>query len=97
MWALTNPHKGLTRTLAAELSPAIRVNCIAPSLVRTSLAAKVSRLADTESCPLSNMPPFSLGLPSSKAGFAKASTGAAVTLPAFSIDHNVGRAAALCG
>lgn len=31
--------EALTRSLAAELSPAIRVNCIAPSLTRTSLTA----------------------------------------------------------
>lgn len=30
--------EGLTRALAAELAPAIRVNCIAPSLTATSLA-----------------------------------------------------------
>ena len=31
--------EGLTRALAAELAPRIRVNCIAPSLTRTPLAA----------------------------------------------------------
>ena len=31
--------EGLTRALAAELAPHIRVNCIAPSLTRTPLAA----------------------------------------------------------
>jgi len=31
--------EGLTRALAAELAPKVRVNCIAPSLVRTPLAA----------------------------------------------------------
>ncbi|MFZ1430048.1 MAG: SDR family oxidoreductase [Geminicoccaceae bacterium] len=31
--------EGLTRSLAAELAPAIRVNCIAPTLTRTPLAA----------------------------------------------------------
>lgn len=31
---------GLTRALAAELAPSIRVNCIAPSLVDTPLASK---------------------------------------------------------
>ncbi|TDQ85518.1 NAD(P)-dependent dehydrogenase (short-subunit alcohol dehydrogenase family) [Dongia mobilis] len=30
--------EGLTRSLAAELAPRIRVNCLAPSLVRTDLA-----------------------------------------------------------
>ncbi|MEM6468689.1 MAG: SDR family oxidoreductase [Planctomycetota bacterium] len=32
--------EGLMRTLAAELSPSIRVNCIAPALVNTPLAAQ---------------------------------------------------------
>lgn len=31
--------EGLTRSLAAELAPDIRVNCVAPSLTRTDLAA----------------------------------------------------------
>ena len=31
--------EGLTRALAAEYAPAVRVNCIAPSLTETSLAA----------------------------------------------------------
>ena len=31
--------EGLTRALAAELAPAIRVNCLAPSLTQTPLAA----------------------------------------------------------
>lgn len=33
--------EGLTRSLAAELAPAIRVNCIAPSLTNTPLAEKL--------------------------------------------------------
>ena len=33
--------EGLARSLAAELAPKIRVNCIAPSLVQTSLAEKL--------------------------------------------------------
>ncbi|HBE82771.1 MAG TPA: oxidoreductase, partial [Blastocatellia bacterium] len=33
--------EGLTRSLAAELAPNIRVNCIAPSLTETSLAEKL--------------------------------------------------------
>lgn len=33
--------EGLTRALAAEFAPSIRVNCIAPSLVETALAAKL--------------------------------------------------------
>ncbi len=33
--------EGLTRSLAAELAPKVRVNCIAPSLVQTSLSEKL--------------------------------------------------------
>lgn len=33
--------EGLTRSLAAELAPKIRVNCIAPSIVNTPLASKL--------------------------------------------------------
>jgi NAD(P)-dependent dehydrogenase (short-subunit alcohol dehydrogenase family) len=33
--------EGLTRSLAAELAPKVRVNCIAPSLTRTPLASKL--------------------------------------------------------
>lgn len=33
--------EGLTRTLAAEFSPSIRVNCIAPSITNTPLAEKL--------------------------------------------------------
>ena len=33
--------EGLTRALAAELSPKIRVNCIAPSLTQTAMAEKL--------------------------------------------------------
>jgi NAD(P)-dependent dehydrogenase (short-subunit alcohol dehydrogenase family) len=34
--------EGLTRALAAELAPKIRVNCLAPSLTRTPLAASLT-------------------------------------------------------
>ncbi|MFK7766919.1 MAG: SDR family NAD(P)-dependent oxidoreductase [Mariniblastus sp.] len=33
--------EGLTRTLAAELSPGIRVNCIAPALTNTTLTSRM--------------------------------------------------------
>ena len=35
--------EGLTRSLAAEFAPKIRVNCIAPSLVRTPLAEFITK------------------------------------------------------
>ncbi len=37
--------EGLTRALAAEFAPSIRVNCIAPSLTDTPLADKLLRNA----------------------------------------------------
>ncbi len=43
--------EGLTRALAAELAPSIRVNCIAPSLTDTPLAEK---LLNTEEKKISN-------------------------------------------
>ena len=38
--------EGLTRALAAELAPKIRVNCIAPSLTDTPLANSLLSTAD---------------------------------------------------
>jgi 3-oxoacyl-[acyl-carrier protein] reductase len=38
--------EGLTRALAAELAPAVRVNCIAPSLTQTPLAEKLVNTAE---------------------------------------------------
>jgi 3-oxoacyl-[acyl-carrier protein] reductase len=38
--------EGLTKALAAELAPAIRVNCIAPSLVNTPMASKFINTPD---------------------------------------------------
>lgn len=40
--------EGLTRSLAAELAPTVRVNCIAPSLTRTSLAEKLLNSPERE-------------------------------------------------
>jgi len=49
--------EGFTRALAAELAPKIRVNCIAPSLTDTPLAASLlnteqKREANTQKHPL---------------------------------------------
>ncbi len=38
--------EGLTRSLAADLAPRIRVNCIAPSLVQTELSARLTSSED---------------------------------------------------
>ncbi len=52
--------EGLARSLAAELAPAIRVNCIAPSLTDTPLASQIlgseaKRQANKERHPLKNI------------------------------------------
>ena len=41
MAAAKGAVEGLTRALAAELAPVVRVNCIAPGLTRTPLAEKL--------------------------------------------------------
>ncbi|MBL9059679.1 MAG: SDR family oxidoreductase [Mangrovicoccus sp.] len=46
--------EGLTRALAAELAPGIRVNAIAPSLTRTPLAASLTR-NDTAAAAIAQM------------------------------------------
>ncbi|MGK0388654.1 MAG: 3-oxoacyl-[acyl-carrier protein] reductase, partial [Maribacter sp.] len=38
--------EGLSRSLAAELAPKIRVNCIAPGITQTPLAAHILRNED---------------------------------------------------
>jgi 3-oxoacyl-[acyl-carrier protein] reductase len=40
--------EGLARSLAAELAPAVRVNCIAPSLTHTPLAERLLSTAEKE-------------------------------------------------
>jgi NAD(P)-dependent dehydrogenase (short-subunit alcohol dehydrogenase family) len=40
--------EGMTRSLAAELAPTVRVNCIAPSLTRTPLAEKLLATPERE-------------------------------------------------
>ncbi len=40
--------EGMTRALAAELAPTVRVNCIAPSLTRTTLAEKLLSTPERE-------------------------------------------------
>ncbi len=40
--------EGMARSLAAELAPAVRVNCIAPSLTKTSLAERLLNTPEKE-------------------------------------------------
>lgn len=48
--------EGLTRALAAELAPNVRVNCIAPSLTRTSLAEKLLSTPEREAASVERHP-----------------------------------------
>jgi len=62
--------EGLTRALAAELAPKIRVNCIAPSLTRTPLAAKLTSNAQMADAIAAMHPLSRLGEPEDLAGLA---------------------------
>jgi NAD(P)-dependent dehydrogenase (short-subunit alcohol dehydrogenase family) len=62
--------EGLTRALAAELAPKIRVNCIAPSLTRTPLAAKLTSNAQMADAIAAMHPLPRLGEPEDLAGLA---------------------------
>lgn len=55
--------EGLTRALAAELAPTVRVNCIAPGLVRTPLAGKLLDTADKEKASAERHPMKRVGEP----------------------------------
>lgn len=55
--------EGLTRALAAELAPKIRVNCIAPSLTDTPLAAKLLNSEDKKEANAQRHPLKKIGTP----------------------------------
>lgn len=55
--------EGLTRSLAAELAPHVRVNCIAPSLTRTPLASKLLASAEREKASADKHPLKRIGEP----------------------------------
>lgn len=55
--------EGLTRALAAEFAPKIRVNCIAPSLTDTPLAAKLLNSEDKKAANAQRHPLKKIGTP----------------------------------
>jgi NAD(P)-dependent dehydrogenase (short-subunit alcohol dehydrogenase family) len=55
--------EGLTRALASELAPSIRVNCIAPSLTDTSLAAGLLNTAEKRQAAAQRHPLKRIGTP----------------------------------
>lgn len=62
--------EGLTRALAAELAPGIRVNCIAPSLTDTPLAGKLLNSEDKKEANAQRHPLKRIGAPSDIASMA---------------------------
>ncbi len=62
--------EGLTRSLAAELAPGVRVNCIAPSLTRTSLAEKLLSSPEREKASAERHPLKRVGEPEEVAAMA---------------------------
>ncbi len=60
--------EGLTRSLAAEFAPSIRVNCIAPSLTDTPLAGKLLSSEDKKEAAGQRHPLKRVGNPSEIAG-----------------------------
>lgn len=63
--------EGLTRALAAELSPRIRVNCIAPSLTDTPLAAQLLSTPEKREASANRHPLKKIGQPEDIAAMAQ--------------------------
>lgn len=62
--------EGLTRSLAAELAPAIRVNAIAPSLTQTPLASRLLSTDEKIAANAERHPLKRIGQPEDSAGLA---------------------------
>jgi NAD(P)-dependent dehydrogenase (short-subunit alcohol dehydrogenase family) len=63
--------EGLARSLAAELAPAIRVNCIAPSLTDTPLATHLLSSDDKKTANAQRHPLKRIGTPTDQADMAE--------------------------
>jgi len=63
--------EGLTRALAAELAPSIRVNCIAPSITDTPLAATLLSTDDKKAASANRHPLRAIGTPNGLAATAQ--------------------------
>ena len=63
--------EGLTRALAAELSPRIRVNCLAPSLTDTPLAAQLLSTPEKREASANRHPLKKIGQPEDIAAMAQ--------------------------
>lgn len=62
--------EGLTRSLAAELAPKIRVNAIAPSIIETPLASRFLNTEEKQKANADRHPLKSIGTPDDIAGMA---------------------------
>lgn len=63
--------EGMTRALAAELAPVVRVNCIAPSLTRTPLAEKLLSSPERKAAGAERHPLKRVGEPNDIAAMAE--------------------------
>ncbi|MBE0662770.1 MAG: SDR family oxidoreductase [Bacteroidales bacterium] len=63
--------EGLTRSLAAEFAPHIRVNCIAPSLTDTQMASKLLSTEDRKNSIVQRNPMKQIGKPEDLAAMAE--------------------------
>ena len=63
--------EGLTRALAAEFAPTVRVNCIAPGLIRTPLAEKLLNTPEKEKASADRHPLKRVGEPEDVAAMAR--------------------------
>lgn len=85
--------EGLTRALSAELAPRIRVNCIAPSITDTPLAASLLNTDTKKEANMERHPLKKIGAPEDIANMASFLLGAEskwVTGQIFHVDGGIG-------